>query len=190
LDESGDEEERHEIKKISDLVDRYNLDGKLRWLPSINKKETGEVYRIMADRRGVFIQPALFEGFGLTVLEAMLSGLPSFATMFGGPSEIIEDGINGFLINPHDQASLADSIQTFLEEANREPASWNRISEAGIRRVQEYFTWPLYSERLIGMAKLYSFWKHTTSEQSILLDRRYWNILYHFLIKQPAESIS
>jgi sucrose synthase len=190
FDESEDEEERHEIKKISDLVNRYNLNGKLRWLPSINKSETGEVYRIMADRRGVFIQPALFEGFGLTVLEAMLSGLPSFATMFGGPSQIIEDGINGFLINPHVQKFFTDIIQSFLDEVNRKPDYWNRISEAGVRRVQEYFTWPLYSERLIGMANLYSFWKHAAPEQITMLDKRYWDILYYFLLKKPAESIS
>jgi glycosyltransferase involved in cell wall biosynthesis len=35
------------------------------------------VYRVVADRRGAFVQPALFEAFGLTILEAMASGLPS-----------------------------------------------------------------------------------------------------------------
>lgn len=38
----------------------------------------------------------VFEAFGLTVVEAMSCGLPSFATRYGGPLEIIEDGISGF----------------------------------------------------------------------------------------------
>ena len=37
-------------------------------------------YRCIADSRGVFVQPALYEAFGLTVIEAMASGLPTFAT--------------------------------------------------------------------------------------------------------------
>jgi len=34
------------------------------------------------------VQPALFEAFGLTILEAMISGLPTFATQFGGPLKL------------------------------------------------------------------------------------------------------
>jgi glycosyltransferase involved in cell wall biosynthesis len=57
------------------------------WRSSYLAAETGEVYRIIADRQGVFVQPALFEAFGLTVIEAMITGLPTFATQFGGSIE-------------------------------------------------------------------------------------------------------
>ena len=40
-----------------------------------------------ADTRGAFVQPALYEAFGLTVVEAMSCGLPTFATICGGPAE-------------------------------------------------------------------------------------------------------
>ena len=189
FEESRDEEEKNEIRKIYDLVNNYNLDGKFRWLPSINKRETGEVYRIIADRRGIFVQPALFEGFGLTILEAMLSGLPTFGTMYGGPSEIIEDGLGGFLINPHDSELLSSVILTFLKKAKNNPAYWHKISEAGIKRVREHFTWSLYSKRLITMAKLYGFWKHSSSPKDRLMSERYRDVLYHFLMKQRAEEI-
>ena len=39
-----------------------------------------------ADGRGAFVQPALYEAFGLTVVEAMTCGLPTFATNCGGPA--------------------------------------------------------------------------------------------------------
>ena len=42
--------------------------------------------------RGAFVQPALYEAFGLTVIEAMTCGLPTFATSRGGPAEIIVHG--------------------------------------------------------------------------------------------------
>lgn len=45
------------------------------------------------DRRGAFVQPALYEAFGLTVIEAMTCGLPTFATSRGGPAEIIVHGM-------------------------------------------------------------------------------------------------
>ena len=43
-----------------------------------------------ADKRGAFVQPALYEAFGLTVIEAMSCGLPTFATMRGGPAEVMQ----------------------------------------------------------------------------------------------------
>ena len=51
-----------------------------------------------ADTRGAFVQPALYEAFGLTVIEAMTCGLPCFATNKGGPAEIIKNGISGYHI--------------------------------------------------------------------------------------------
>ncbi len=47
------------------------------------------------------------EGFGLTVLEAMASGLPVIATNVGGLPELVKDGVNGFLVSPRDPRSLA-----------------------------------------------------------------------------------
>ena len=71
------------------LMDEYGLDGEVRWLGMrMEKSLTGELYRYVADKRGVFAQPALFEAFGLTVIEAMACGVPTFATCYGGPLEV------------------------------------------------------------------------------------------------------
>ncbi|MEM7717031.1 MAG: sucrose synthase, partial [Cyanobacteria bacterium P01_A01_bin.68] len=78
-EESGDSEERDEIVKLYRIIDEYNLHGKIRWLGvRLSKNDSGVVYRVIADRQGIFVQPALFEAFGLTILEAMISGLPTF----------------------------------------------------------------------------------------------------------------
>jgi len=189
VDESGDEEERAEIQKIYGLVERYDLHGRVRWLPSIDKSDTGEVYRIVADRRGVFVQPALFEGFGLTVLEAMLSGLPTFATIHGGPSEIVEDGRSGFLIEPGDPASMSQKILSFLRRVEADPGVWKAMSDAGIQRVLEHFTWQLYSQKLMSLTKVYGFWRYAVAERGKRAFQRYWEALYHLLVRLPSERM-
>jgi sucrose synthase len=189
LAKSEDVEERAEIRKIYQLVKQYDLEGKLKWLPSVKKSETGEVYRIIADLRGAFVQPALFEGFGLTVLEAMVSGLPTFATMYGGPSEIIEDGVSGFLIDPHDGESLAEDIERFIRQVIIKPEIWEGVSQAGIKRVLEHFTWAKHCNKLITMTNIFGLWRHTWRKQEQYNSSRYWETLYHRFIKKRSEQI-
>jgi sucrose synthase len=75
-----------------------------------NRVRNGELYRMVADTRGAFVQPALYEAFGLTVIEAMTCGLPTFATCNGGPSEIIKHGKSGFHINPYHGSEVGGGI--------------------------------------------------------------------------------
>ena len=81
---SKDREEMAEIRKMHMLIQKYNLKGQFRWIAAqTDKYRNGELYRCIADTRGVFVQPALYEAFGLTVIEAMNCGLPTFATNQG-----------------------------------------------------------------------------------------------------------
>ncbi len=152
------------------------------------KDETGEVYRLVADRRGIFVQPALFEGFGLTVIEAMTSGLPVFATQYGGPSEIIEDGKSGFRIDPVDGKESTRRLLTFLRTIRTEPEAWSRISKRGIMRVQANYNWRLYSTRLLSLAKTYGFWRYAVNlDQSELY--AYLDVLYPLLYKPMSRDL-
>jgi sucrose synthase len=186
IENSVDIEERKEITKAHDLIERFNLHGKVRWLPSISKLDTGEVYRIIADRRGVFVQPALFEAFGLTIIEAMASGLPTFAPKFGGPVEIIEYGKSGFLLNTSRPELIAASLEKFFDMAAEDTDLWEYISRNAIDRVDKNFNWKSYSQRLINLTKLYGFWRYAVSGKGMLELDRYCDVLYHFLIKQKA----
>ncbi len=97
-DDSTDIEEKAQIKVMHNLIEKYKLHNKIRWIGKLLRKDkSGEVYRVVADRKGIFVQCGLFEGFGLTVIESMRSGLPTFATLYGGPLEIIQNKKSGFL---------------------------------------------------------------------------------------------
>jgi sucrose synthase len=140
LEESKDAEEQEEIKRAYELIEQYDLNERIRWLPSISKPETGEVYRLIADRGGIFVQPAHFEAFGLTILEAMASGLPTFGPIFGGPVETIEEGVNGFLLNTSKPELMAEGIEAFFDACKKGKNYWEKISMNGIKRVHEHFS--------------------------------------------------
>ncbi len=189
IDQSQDAEERDEISKAYYLIDKYKLKGKVRWLPSIDKLDTGEVYRIIADYKGIFVQPAHFEAFGLTILEAMLSGLPTFGPKFGGPIEIIEDRVSGYLVNTSKPELIADDIEEFLDICNNDTEYWKMISENGITRVKESFNWKSYSETLINLTKLYGFWRYSVSGKGKVKMDKYSDFIYHFLLRERAKQI-
>ncbi|MBU0971587.1 MAG: glycosyltransferase, partial [Proteobacteria bacterium] len=87
-----EESEREVLTRMLLLMDKYNLYGKMA-IPKRHdfEHEVPELYRIAAEKRGVFVNPALTEPFGLTLLEALACGLPIVATHDGGPRDIVKN---------------------------------------------------------------------------------------------------
>jgi sucrose synthase len=188
-EDSTDHEEISEIQKLYQLIDEYDLHGKIRWLGiRLPKADSGEIYRVIADHQGIFVQPALFEAFGLTILEAMISGLPTFATRFGGPLEIIQDKVNGFYINPTHHEEMAQIILDFISKCDLNPDYWNEISQRSIDRVYSTYTWKIHTTRLLSLAKIYGFWNYTSKEnrEDML---RYIESLFYLLYKPRAQAL-
>lgn len=186
---SGDEEERQQIQRIHQLFDEFGLDSQVRWIGKrLSKNLSGELYRYIADKRGAFVQPAFFEAFGLTVIEAMASGLPTFATQYGGPLEIIVNAVSGFHINPNHGENAAKRIADFFEQCETAPEHWVMISNAAISRVEERYTWKLYAKRLLSLTCVYGFWKYATNLERQETNR-YLEMLYHLQYKPRAASI-
>jgi sucrose synthase len=186
---SADEEERGQIHHMHRLMDEHGLDGEVRWLGMrLEKRLAGELYRYVADKRGVFAQPALFEAFGLTVIEAMASGLPTFATRYGGPLEIIEDGVSGFHLDPNHGDRAAQRLAQFFEKCRAEPDYWGRISAGGLRRVEERYTWKRYAERMMTLSRVYGFWKYVTDLERTET-RRYLQMFYGLQYRPLAARL-
>nr|XP_043619101.1 sucrose synthase 2 [Erigeron canadensis]XP_043619102.1 sucrose synthase 2 [Erigeron canadensis] len=186
---SSDREEISEIEKMHDLFKKYKLDGQVRWISAqTNRAQNGELYRYIADGRGVFVQPAFYEAFGLTVVEAMTCGLPTFATCHGGPAEIIEDGVSGFHINPYHPDNAAVTMVKFFQKCKEEPDYWVKISESGLKRIYERYTWKIYSERLMTLAGVYSFWKYV-SKLERRETRRYLEMFYILKFRDLVKSV-
>ncbi|XP_048442737.1 sucrose synthase 2 [Pyrus x bretschneideri] len=186
---SRDREEIAEIEKMHNLMIEYKLDGQFRWISSqTNRVSNGELYRYIADTRGAFAQPAFYEAFGLTVVEAMTCGLPTFATVHGGPAEIIEHGVSGFHIDPYHPEKAAALMADFFQRCKEDPSYWNTISDAGLQRIYEKYTWKIYSERLMTLAGVYGFWKYV-SKLERRETRRYLEMFYILKFRDLAKSV-
>ncbi|KAJ0987469.1 hypothetical protein J5N97_005825 [Dioscorea zingiberensis] len=187
--ESKDLEEQAEMKKMYKYIEEYKLEGHIRWISAqMNRVRNGELYRCICDSKGVFVQPAYYEAFGLTVIEAMTCGLPTFATAHGGPAEIIVNGVSGFHIDPYQGDKAAETLVYFFEKCKEDPNYWDKISQGGLKRIYEKYTWKLYSERLMTLSAVYGFWKYVSN-----LDRRetkrYLEMFYALKYRNLAKSV-
>ncbi|CAI0387247.1 unnamed protein product, partial [Linum tenue] len=186
---SKDREEIDEIVKMHDLMSKYSLKGQFRWITSqTNRARNGELYRYVADTRGAFVQPAFYEAFGLTVVEAMTCALPTFATVHGGPAEIIEHGVSGFHIDPYHPDQTAEQMADFFQRCKEDPSCWNKISDGGLQRIYERYTWKIYSERLMTLAGVYGFWKHV-SKLERRETRRYLEMFYILKFRDLMKTV-
>lgn len=124
---------------IAEAARRAGVGNRVRLLGRVSEKNLHRLYR-GAD---LFVMPNVpvegdMEGFGVVMLEAGLSGLPTVAARLEGIQDVIEEGQNGHLVPPRDASAFAEAVRRYhggVEEAH----------EAG-RRAAEYvrstFGWP------------------------------------------------
>jgi len=97
----------------------------------------------------VAVLPTRYEPFGNVHLEALASGLPIVTSTEAGGSELIEDGVNGAVVDPRDAKALAAAVERFrqMSQAGKEAAS------AAARRAAEPFT---YATQVAGFSRIYA----------------------------------
>lgn len=161
--ETMEDNEKNVLTTMLLLMDKYDLYGKM----AIPKKhdfelEVPALYRIAAEKRGVFINPALTEPFGLTLLEASATGLPIVATCDGGPQDIIKNCESGILIDPTNTGEMTDALKKIVSDA----AMWDRYSKNGIMNVRKYYTWGHHAEIYASNVKTLVTQIHATNMQA------------------------
>jgi sucrose synthase len=187
--QATNQQEKEEIEKLHSIIHEYNLQGHIRWLGMhLPILELGESYRAIADHEGIFVHFARFEAFGRSILEAMSSGLPTFATQFGGSLEIIDHGDPRFHLNPTDLQGTAEKILNFIEQCNSESGYWYKISENVSQHIRNKYNWQSHTKQLLLLSKLYSFWNFVSPENREARDR-YLETLFHLIYKPRAELI-
>lgn len=86
------------------------------------------------------------ETFGLTILEAMAFGIPVIVPPVGGPTEIVSDGIEGYLISSYETNSIAEKIKTL----SLDKVEWLRLAKNALIRSKE-FDEEIFNKQLIDI---------------------------------------
>lgn len=144
---------RDDIRKMDDgaqsvlsellvLIDYYDLYGKVAIPKHHRASEVPAIYRMAASSRGIFVNPALTEPFGLTLLESAACGLPFVATENGGPVDIVKNCRCGLLVDPLNSDEMGDAIKSLVFAEDQ----WRELSSNGIENVTQKYSWDNHAE--------------------------------------------
>lgn len=97
----------------------------------------------------VYVQPSLYEPFGITVLEAMSMRKPVIATNVGGIPEIIKNDREGLLVEPRNSLQLAEAISQMFSDPSRR----RKIGNNARKRVEKEFTWEKNASKTLELYK-------------------------------------
>ncbi|KAG9152780.1 hypothetical protein Leryth_021770 [Lithospermum erythrorhizon] len=125
------------LTTVLKLIDKYDLYGQVAFPKHHKQNDVPDIYRLAAKTKGVFVNPALVEPFGLTLIEAAAHGLPMVATKNGGPVDIHQALHNGLLVDPHDQQEIGDALLKLVSEKNL----WHECQKNGWKNIH-LFSWP------------------------------------------------
>lgn len=127
-----------EREALEQLAREQGVAEHVRFLGAVAHEDLPKLYRAGS----VFVLPSLNEGMSNTVLEAMASGLPLVLTETGGTRELLEDGVNGFLVEKDSPASIADALRRYMDDPDlmfrqgvqsrrrAEQRAWSHTAEA------------------------------------------------------------
>ncbi len=140
-----DRSAREVINEIIYNVDLYNLYGQVAYPKDHESSDVPHLYQLAAKTKGVFVNPALTEPFGLTLLEAAASGLPIVATSDGGPRDIVAYCKNGVLIDPLDTKAMGVA----LLDAVSNQGQWKKWSRSGLRGAHRHYSWSAHVKNYV-----------------------------------------
>ncbi len=140
---------REVLTELLLAIDRHDLHGVVAYPKHHLPEDVPVLYRLAAASGGVFVNPALTEPFGLTLIEAAASGLPVVATEDGGPRDITANCENGLLVDPLDTAAIAEALLALLGDRPR----WERLAAAGLDGVARHYSWDAHVRRYLDVVE-------------------------------------
>ncbi len=121
--------------------------------PALDEPNVDRVGPVSIDRvheyyeqASVFCMPTWQEPFGIVFVEAMSHGLPILSTRVGALPDMVEDGHNGYLIDPGDAATLAGHLDELLSDPQRR----RDLGENGRTLAQDRYNWDRVGQRMEG----------------------------------------
>ncbi|ACK73634.1 glycosyl transferase group 1 [Gloeothece citriformis PCC 7424] len=122
--------------KLESLTQNLGLSNNVKF---VGYQSQGEV-RNYLQQTDIFILPSFAEGLPVSLMEALAAGVPVVTTQIAGVSELVEDGVNGYLVPPGDSTLLAKRIDLLLKD----PDQRRKLGTSGRAKVEQDFN--IYSE--------------------------------------------
>lgn len=133
------------LEQVLKLIDAYDLYGSVAYPKQHKQSDISSIYCLPARTRGVFVNVALQEPFGLTLIEAGAMGVPIVATKNGGPVDIIHTLQNGILVDPTNTDEIADALLKILTDV----PTWDEYSRNGVNNIMAY-SWPAHCQKYLA----------------------------------------
>jgi glycosyltransferase involved in cell wall biosynthesis len=128
---------------LENFIEKNNLESNVHLLGAVDDSALNEWY----NKVSVVIIPSVFEGFGLTAIEAMACGTPVIATDVDALRDVIEDGVNGLLVPYNDVSALSARILDLLENGS----GLSKLSKNGKKKVATVFNWDIISKDVLAV---------------------------------------
>ncbi|TNH40300.1 HAD-IIB family hydrolase [Paracoccus haeundaensis] len=142
--DGGPAEQAQVLRGLFDRIDRHGLWGKVALPPRHDAGQLRALYA-RAAQGGVFVNPALHEPFGLTLVEAAQVGVPVVATRNGGPVDIVAQLGHGALVDPGDAAQVAAACLRMMDDPQGAIRAQARALEA--------FDWRDWARRSVAICR-------------------------------------
>lgn len=123
--------------------------------PSVGARELVAAYQA-AD---LFVFPSVAEGFGQVLLESLACGLPVLSTTRTAAPDLIENGLEGFVVEPRSAAAIAERIAWAIDHRSQ----LAEMSRAARLRAEQ-FTWHRFRTGVVAAAKAFAYGAHASTQ--------------------------
>lgn len=128
------------LAQLRDEVERHGLGARFRWLPDVTDAQLPAFYR----HATAYVAPSLYEGFGMTILEAMACGAPVVAARNGAYEEVAQDA--ALFFDPYS----VDALSECLREISADSSMRDTLRATGLQRSSSA-TWRVTAQRTLDV---------------------------------------
>ncbi len=128
-------------RKLQGIIQDWPLEyqQKLIFHYNFEQKDKGLLYSAL----DIFVNPSIYESFGIAFLEAWAAGKPVIGSRAGAIPSVVQAGQDGLLVDPQDEHQLADAVLSLIQN----PDLATRMGQSGKKKVLSNYTWPHVARR-------------------------------------------
>lgn len=116
---------------LENMAKMYGLESKIHFIGELQGYKLRKIYR----KSDVFVTASAMETLGMTILEALASGIPVIAVRKYAVPDIVKDGVNGYLADPYDASSFSEAIIKIARNRSKIPR-FGKNGACGLRSLE------------------------------------------------------